>query len=434
MRFATRFALLLTLAAPVAAQPALTVPADLSVADPVPVRVTGLPRHTPVDLISLRRARAGDQTYVARATVAADTLGRIDLGRQAPLAGSYTGADKAGLFWSATARASVLADPAPGEVRIVAQVAGRDVATATARARPDPSAFVTEQNAAFPGAIFERPARPGRYPVIIVLGGSEGGASTARDFAPLFAAHGYATLGLPYYSPGYDPADLVAGLPTTFTDIPVDRLAQVRDWLAARGDVDVARIGIWGASKGAEFALIAASHYDWVKAVVAVVPTDVVWEGWGKPGVATASFAFGGEPLPFMPYAGMDAELAKAARGEAMDLRAVHLAGRAANPGRLAAARIRIEDYAGPLLVVGGGMDRIWPSAEMTRSIAASRAAAGRSTQMLVYPNAGHALGGPGTEPATPLAVNGGNPAAIAAGRTEAWRATFALFDAALRP
>ncbi|MDT7933069.1 MAG: acyl-CoA thioester hydrolase/BAAT C-terminal domain-containing protein [Sphingomonadaceae bacterium] len=94
----------------------------------------------------------------------------------------------------------------------------------------------------------------------------------------------------------------------------------MREWLKAQPEADANRIGLWGASKGAEFALIAASRYDWVKAVVAVVPSDVVWEGWGGSGPATASFAFDGRPLAFEPYVGMDAELAKVAKGEPMDL------------------------------------------------------------------------------------------------------------------
>lgn len=135
-----------------------------------------------------------------------------------------------------------------------------------------------ERVPAFPGAIFA--STPGvRRPTLIVLGGSEGGDEVARQFAPMFAALGYSVLGLPYYDPGYDPAHKIAGLPRAFVSIPVDRLQAVHDWLAARPEVDSQRIAIWGASKGAEFALIASTRFDWVKAVVAVVPSDVVWEG-----------------------------------------------------------------------------------------------------------------------------------------------------------
>ncbi len=312
--------------------------------------------------------------------------------------------------------------------------AGRTLATAVLRARPDPADVVVEPVSAFPGAILAHPPGPGRRPVLIVLGGSEGGASTAKAFAPLFAARGYAVLGLPYYAPGYDPAAHIPGLPTSFTDIPVDRLEQVHAWLLSRPDVDADRIGVWGASKGAEFALIAATRFPWIKAVAAVVPTDVVWEGWGRPGPPTASFAWRGAPLPFQPYEGMDAQLAKAAKGEPMSLRPVHDAGRRAHPERLAAARIPVERFHGPLVLVAGGDDAVWPSLEMARNMVMTRRAAGLPTILVGETHAGHGLGGPGYDPAARLVALGGEPAAIARARRLGWKATLETFDRTLHP
>jgi dienelactone hydrolase len=207
----------------------------------------------------------------------------------------------------------------------------------------------------------------------------------------------------------------------------------VRSWLATRPDVDASRIGIWGASKGAEFALLAASKYDWIKAVVAIVPSDVVWEGWGKAGVTTASFSFDGKPLPFVPYANMDVFFAQLKRGEPAEMRMPHDTGRAANPDRIAAARIPIESYRGALLLVAGEKDKLWPSADMARNIVSSRKAAGLATDALIFDDAGHALAGPGTSPAAPLADIGGTPASVAHARALAWQKTFATFERALK-
>jgi dienelactone hydrolase len=146
-----------------------------------------------------------------------------------------------------------------------------------------------------------------------LLGGSEGGAITARAYAPLFAARGYAVLGLPYYSPAFNP-DKLPGLPTSFTDIPVDRLAAVHAWLRKQRGLNLSRIGIWGVSMGGEFALIAATKNRWIRAVAAIAPSDVVTEGWGKAGPALPAFSWEGKPFPFQPYDGMDREIAKAAR------------------------------------------------------------------------------------------------------------------------
>ncbi len=414
------------------AAPRLTGPTDLTDPRPAPVRVSGLPPRTAVTIATTRKE--GKETFEAHATFRSDARGRIDTAMTAPSDGSYHGIDPLALFWAAMPRRLSEDDPVSGTVRVEVKLGQRILTTLAIRSRPDPAKTVISTDTPFPGAVFAHPAGRGSHPVIIVLGGSEGGSSTAKAFAPLFAARGYATLGLPYYDPGYDPTDRLPGLPGSFSDIPVDRLVAVRDWLMRQPSADPSRIGIWGASKGAEFALIAATRYPWIKAVAAIVPSDLVWEGWGQTGPATASFAFAGRSLPFQPYSGMDAELAKAAKGQAMDLRRVHLAGRAAFPDKVAAARIPVQNYRGALLVAGGGMDAIWPSAEMATNIARARAVAGLSTEALTFPGAGHLIGGPGTSPAVELTGAGGAPDAIAHARSATWRATLDMFGAALKP
>ncbi len=138
----------------------------------------------------------------------------------------------------------------------------------------------------FPGARLALLPGGGKRPAVIALGGSEGGSRMVSASAALLASHGFAVLALPYYSPpGFGvngpTAPEVAGLPTAFADIPVDRLDAARAWLAQQPEVDASRIALYGVSKGAEFALLAASRMAWPKAVVAIVPSDVVWEGWG---------------------------------------------------------------------------------------------------------------------------------------------------------
>ena len=261
-----------------------------------------------------------------------------------------------------------------------------------------------------------------------MLGGSEGGDEAARDLGPRLASRGFVVLGFPYYSPGYAGPG-IPGLPTSFSDIAVDRLEAARAVLAARPDVDAARIGLYGVSKGGEFALLAASHFDWLKAVVAIVPSDVVWEGWGKPVAAgtLSSFSWRGKSLPFVPYDEIMAEFAKAQRGETMALRGPHVRGKAKHPEALAAARIRVENYRGALLVAGGGDDQIWPSLEMARAVAATRAKAGKQTVLLTYPLAGHGLSGDGYRPTSDTAGIGGTPVANAAAQADLWPRTIAF-------
>ena len=124
----------------------------------------------------------------------------------------------------------------------------------------------------------------------------------------------------------------------------------------------------------------------------------VVWEGWG-PGVETgkrSSFSWQGKPLAFVPHQDFEQETAGFATGADVRIRWPQGKGRAANPGRVTAARIAVQDIAAPVLVAGADDDQVWDSGGMARAIADARAEAGRGTAVLVCPQAGHYLGGTG--------------------------------------
>ena len=229
-------------------------------------------------------------------------------------------------------------------------------------AEPGPPVAPTEVMVgdSLPYAYFATPEGQGPFPVIIILGGSEGGDFGSRASAPDFLAEGYAILGLPYYSPAYLPKERqLPDLPTAFDSIPLEKLAIARDWLLQREDVKADGIGLYGVSKGAEFVLAGASRIDGFAAVAAIVPSDVVWEGWGpnaKPG-EVSSFSWQGEAVPFVPYLGMEEEFAKYAI-----------------PG----AKVRLRT---------------------PQNIAERRAeAGGLETVVLIFPGATHALSGTGVQ------------------------------------
>lgn len=164
-----------------------------------------------------------------------------------------------------------------------------------------------------------------------------------------------------------------------------------------------------------------------------------MWEGWGLPGQVPGTrscFSWRGEALPFVPYEGFADELARLGSSGKLHLRRPQDAGRAAHPDAVARARIPVETYRGPVLVAGGGDDQVWASGEMAENIARFRAAAGLPTTLLVYPDAGHLLGGDGWSPTTqidaaPFAV-GGSPAGTARAQAEVWRETLAFLQRAL--
>lgn len=278
---------------------------------------------------------------------------------------------------------------------------------------------------AFPGSFFAAPAGQGPHPTIILLGGSEGNDISARRLAPLFLAEGYAVFGLIYYSPQYfgAPQAMFPGLPQAFSAIPVEQAGKAKAWLARRPDIRSDAIALYGVSKGAEFALLAGERIDGFAAIAAIVPSDVVWEGWG-PGTTpgeTSSFSWNGEPLPFVPYVDMQAEIAKYGTDETPRLRTPQDAGRHANPDRVPAARIRVEMIDEPVFVAGGDQDNTWASGEMAQAIAERRAEAGLETVSLIFPEAGHGLSG------EPRPNRWSSEADLAAKRI-IWPATLAFF------
>ena len=417
--------------------------ADVVAGAPLSIALSGLAPGAELTLTATRAVEDffGRRVYSAEARFTAGADGRVDLAQAAPTAGSYQGADLRGLFWSMQPAAGEARDFAPGQVQLTARVAGQVPVLQTLHLRAAAPTLQWRDASPFPGARLAVPAgsaAPGKRPAVIALGGSEGGAAMVTAGAALLASHGFVVLALPYYSPpvfsakGPLPPE-VAGLPTAFADIPVDRLNAARDWLAQQPEVDASRIALHGVSKGAEMALVAASRLAWPKAVVAIVPSDVVWEGWGQ-GVAPgqrASFSWAGQALPFVPYVDFAKEFEGFQTGQPVIIRRPQDKGRAAHPERVVAARIAVENYAGPLMVVGSHGDQVWDSGGMAQNIAARRKAAGLETVALVYTDAGHALSGTGWGPTTqynagPMKM-GGNPQADARAQAQAFARTLAF-------
>lgn len=420
------------------------MPARVRAGAPVPLRVVGLSPGVTVTLSADRviADRGRPTVYRARAVYRADAAGAVDVARDSAVAGDYGGVDATGLFWSMRATATPADARPPGTVRVtvtagpLADTLTPPLATAEVVLEAADPAVRREAVPSLPGAILYRLPGTVRRPVVIVLGGSEGGSSFAATLGPQLASAGYAVLGLPYYSPDWGGGRELPALPASFVDIPVERVAAAREWLRRQPGIAAERIGLYGISKGGEFALLAATRYPWLRAVAAVVPSDVVWAGFGPAASSDdyrASFSWRGRSLPAVPYDGLREAIARLGRGERVGLRAAHEAGRRAQPARAAAARIPVERYAGALLVAGGGRDGTWPSGVMAAAVAERRAEAGRRTTLLVFPDAGHGLAGTGYEPTNSAGMDG-LPQATAHAQATVRAAVLDLFRRTLRP
>jgi dienelactone hydrolase len=416
--------------------------------EPVHVSVVGASPGTEVKLTAerwfagLSVQRASPRLMRSEAVFTADKDGRVDLRTAEPLRGSYRGADARGLFWSMQPVAGVERAAAgtvdTSEVRFRLN-SGDAKAEASVRLLPALPAVRVQAAEGLPGAVFA--VLPGEHkrPAVILLGGSEGGSLITLDAAP-YASHGFAVLALPVYSPpDRKGAREIPELSAAWADMPVETLNKARDWLARQPDVDATRIAVHGTSMGALLALLGAAHLPWVSGVVANVPSDVVWDGWG-PGVELgkrSTFSVGGKPLPFIPLMGYEEEMRGYERNEPVIMRRTFERGRIARPDLAAKARVPVERIRAPVMVIGAYDDQMWPSGQMAQNIVERRAETGLETEALLYREAGHSLYDTGYSPTTGynagLRKSGGTPEANAKAQAEVWPRTIQFLKRVLR-
>ena len=214
---------------------------------------------------------------------------------------------------------------------------------------------------------------------LLLLGGSVGGLSTpTNDVAKALQAEGFSVLHLSYFrAPGQNPR---------LELFPLEYFDTALAWLRRQPEVDSARMGIVGVSKGAEAGLLIAVRHPELRAVIAALPSSVVWPGivWeGTNETINSSWSEGGKPLPHMTHVPYDAR-----RGGTMaDNYAKSLLGYAQHPDAI----IPVEKINGRLLLVCGGLDDVSPSCPMLRQIEERLRQHGRPAPIsIVHEQAGH--------------------------------------------
>ena len=250
---------------------------------------------------------------------------------------------------------------------------------------------------------------------VLVLGGSEGGVP--RDIAVAVAdSTGLACLGLAYFGAGHLPRKLV--------EIPLEYVVNAASWLLQREPAANPRLGLLGASKGAELALlIAATFPGMAGAVVAYAPSSVVFPGIDRSrsglSLNRSSWTIEGRPVPFVPYRGRPRISVRGIQVAPMYRSAL------ADHDAAQSAAIPVERISCPVLLVSGDDDQMWPSTMMAETIAAKIRAHGGQPTHLRYPHAGHQLLLPAQGGKQPLlgrlADLGGKPAANRRAAQDAW-------------
>lgn len=351
----------------------------------------------PPDAVVVLTARTRDESsrvWAATAEFRADAFGRVDVGKATSLGGSYTGVDPAGLFWAMTPVDGSDAGPfdketaEPVVVEVEAAIAGGAAAAVEVRRLPaGPGVTRTELDLPGVAGYAFRPAGDGPFPGVLVLGGS--GGALLECAAALLASRGLAAAAVSYFGR--------PGLPPDIADIPLEALMGVLRWLGEHAWVRPSGLGVVGTSKGGEAALLLGVHVPEVRAVACINGSGVHYQALTARGVPGPTWTLGGEAVG---YLGVDLDLGDVLRAtlEApFESTGAFLGALAADAAAVARATIPVERIGGPLLLIAGEDDRVWPSSVLAERIEARMAQHGRADDVTVvrYPDAGHNLSMP---------------------------------------
>lgn len=352
----------------VSAQTITVSPDRILMDETTAVRVTGL---KPSEHITIRSELVDGENKIwsAEAEFVAGDQGDVDVTRQAPVKGSYRNVSAMGLIWSmrsTTKDTNIYRAPRglkPQIIKFSLSSGDKEISTATLEQLAIADNVKQIQIDGKLHGIFFVPDGVTKHAAVLVLGGSEGGIPVPK--AAWLASHGYPALALAYFR--------FEGLPSLLEDIPLEYFGNALGWLSQRPEADKEHIAVVGTSRGGELALQLGSLYPIIRAVVAYVPANMRYPGCCG-GVGGPAWTLKGVPLAY----------AQPGRGHTL-------------PANELMAVIHAEQTRGPILLISGQDDTIWPSSDMTNEVARRLHQNHFSFEVerLDYPHAGHRAGQP---------------------------------------
>lgn len=219
-----------------------------------------------------------------------------------------------------------------------------------------------------------------RAPVVVMLGGSEGGRFAAdHPMTQALNGAGFSVAQVAYFG--------LPGLPAQLDRIALDPFDEMIAALAGDPAVDARCIFVVGASKGGELALLLAADNPMISAVAALVPAHVVFQSSKVSLRKHSSWRRGDQPLPFVRYPTLNPATWRGVLG-LEGYRAMHEAA-LARSGAVTAALIPVERIAAPIYLAYADDDHVWPSRMMVDQIAARLVESGSAIVPEVYNTGG---------------------------------------------
>ncbi|MGE8705218.1 MAG: acyl-CoA thioester hydrolase/BAAT C-terminal domain-containing protein [Achromobacter sp.] len=426
--------------------PTLTItPADALIDVPRQIRVEHVAPGATVEITALTRRNG--VVWQAQAAYTAGEDGVVDLTRDAPVSGDYTGLSPMGLVWAQS--------PDDGKSReyfnhpvtdalvtdVVARVEGAEArATFTQRLASDGVTRVEVREEGLVGTLYlPAGSAPGSHPAVMILNGSGGGINEPR--AALYASRGYAAFALAYFK--------APGLSDYISNTPLEYFQTGLRWLRKKVQPKHDFVAISGQSRGGELVLLLGATFPKeVSAVVAYVPGAVVHSGQNacdpKIGREGPTWLLGGKPIPHVWENNRTATWAPFDEGPAPHRHEKAILTALQDPDAVARARIRVEDIEGPVMLLSGTDDGSWPSSLYSKMVQDKLADVQHPypVKWLDYENGGHSILFPYV-PTTQLvyahpvsgkiSTSGGNPKDNARADQESWEGVTSFLDAAVK-
>ena len=193
------------------------------------------------------------------------------------------------------------------------------------------------------------PSGESKNVAIMFLGGSEGGMPNCT--IEKYTTKGYPCLKVAYFGTENTPAHLEM--------IPLEYFEKAIRMFKSQPEVKGKKIVVFGGSKGGELALLLASRYTQIEGVIVRVPSSVVFQGIGGP-LKTSSWSYNGQPVPFVPYY-QPFDYSKVVNNQWGELYKLSIT----QTDAVEKAVIKVEQINGPVLLITGKEDKMWPSSQM---------------------------------------------------------------------
>lgn len=420
-------------------------PADALIDVPRQIRVEHVAPGATVEITALTRRNG--MLWQAQAAYTAGEDGAVDLTRDAPVSGDYTGLAPMGLIWAQS--------PDDGKSReyfnqpvtdalvteVVVRAEGAEArGSFTQRLAADGVTRVEVREEGLVGTLYlPAGSAPGSHPAVMILNGSGGGINEPR--AALYASRGYAAFALAYFK--------APGLSDYISNTPLEYFQTGLRWLRKKVQPLHDFVAISGQSRGGELVLLLGATFPKeVSAVVAYVPGAVVHSGQNacdpKIGREGPTWLLGGKPIPHVWENNRTATWAPFDEGPAPHRHEKAILTALQDPDAVARARIRVEDIEGPVMLLSGTDDGSWPSSLYSKMVQDKLTEVRHPypVQWLDYENGGHSILFPYV-PTTQLvyahpvsgkiSTSGGNPKDNARADQESWEGVKTFLDAAVK-